>query len=561
MILILLFACSKNDNLILVNNSQSDYQIIISENASPWEQKAANELKKYIEKSTNVNLTISNTTKNPNKGIYIQIDTIAGKMAESIGFEAKDGNLYIKAGSGQYSLYAVYEFLEQSLGCRFYAPDAEKIPFKAVVEIPANLNYKYSPKIITRTVHSKLFYDNHGFADKQKVTYKAFPYYVEKARVHTFHAFVPAEVYFTEHPEYYALIDGKRRITQLCLSNHEVIEIVKQEVAKYFAEQPQASVISVSQNDNTQYCKCEKCATIDKEEGSSSGSMVRFVNQIAKEFPDKTISTLAYQYTRTACKTKPADNVLITLCSIECDRSAPIEEKCKDFAEDLKQWKELTSNIRIWDYTTQFTNFLAPFPNIYTLKPNIAFFADNNAKWVFEQHSNEPSELFELRSYLTARLLWNPEVATDSIIADFTSGYYHEAGPLVQKYIKLIHENIQKDKDFFLFLYGDPAQAFHSFLNAENLIKYNQFFDDAENEVANKPEILNRVKKARLGVSYATLEACRANISDIYTLKNKDFVGREYEKFVNTCKIAGIEWMNETRFSVEEYQKLYQSNI
>ncbi|MDF1550606.1 MAG: discoidin domain-containing protein, partial [Bacteroidales bacterium] len=47
----------------------------------------------------------------------------------------------------------------------------------------------------------------------------------------------------------------------------------------------------------------------------------------------------------------------------------------------------------------------------------------------------------------------------------------------------------------------------------------------------------------------------------IYTLKNKDFVGREYEEFVNTCKNAGIEWMNETRFSVEEYQKLYQNNI
>ena len=73
-------------------------------------------------------------------------------------------------------------------------------------------------------------------------------------------------------------------------------------------------------------------------------------------------------------------------------------------------------NIRIWDYTTQFTNFLAPFPNIRTLQPNIKFFRDNHAKWIFEQHSSNPSELFALRSYLTAKLLWNPDNDANEII-------------------------------------------------------------------------------------------------------------------------------------------------
>ena len=88
--------------------------------------------------------------------------------------------------------------------------------------------------------------------------------------------------------------------------------------------------------------------------------------------------------------------------------------------ESLIGWKELTEHIRIWDYTTQFTNFLAPFPNIQTLQPNIKFFRDNHATWVFEQHSHHPSELFELRSYLTAKLLWNPDLDADEIITEFT---------------------------------------------------------------------------------------------------------------------------------------------
>jgi len=557
----LLFACSQNETIVLVENQKSNYQIVIKEDAGELEKKAAHQLQEYIKKSTQAVLPIATMANAAKNSIIIETDSSDINNSGYIQFKTKEGNVYINGSDPKHTLYAVYEFIEQYLSCRFYAPGVEIIPEKTIIEIPHELNHTYSPPINTRTVHSNLFYENHDFADKHKVTYKAFPNYVEKARVHTFHRFVPAEIYFNKHPEYYALSNGERRSTQLCLSNPEVFEIIKQKVSEYFIEQPEAKVISVSQDDNTQYCRCDKCAAIDKEEGSPSGSMIRFVNKIAKNFPEKTISTLAYQYTRKACKTIPDDNVLITLCSIECDRSAPIEEKCKDFAEDLKAWKLLTSNIRIWDYTTQFTNFLAPFPNLHTLQPNIRFFVDNNATWVFEQHSRNPSELFELRSYLMAKLLWKPHSNTDSLITDFTDGYYEEAGSKIKEYIDLIHKELKKDKDFFLFLYGGPSQAFNSFLSAENLMKYNAIFDDAEKLIVDKPEVLKRIKTARLSTRYATMEACRANLSQKYSLKNQSFVKNEYEEFKSTCRNVGIEWMNETSFSVKEYLELYKINL
>ncbi|MEZ5010994.1 MAG: DUF4838 domain-containing protein [Bacteroidales bacterium] len=162
----------------------------------------------------------------------------------------------------------------------------------------------------------------------------------------------------------------------------------------------------------------------------------RFVNDVAGEFPSKTISTLAYQYTRKPAVTKPAANLLVTLCSIECNRGVPIEEGCADFAGDLKGWRDMTDNIRIWDYTTQFTNFMAPFPNFHTLAPNIRFFRDNNAKWIFEQHSNNPSELFELRSYLTARLLWNPDLDPVGITRIYRWILWSIAGRYVSQYVE-----------------------------------------------------------------------------------------------------------------------------
>lgn len=567
LLLISLNSCKEN-RLSIVNNGSTDY-VIVRDSKSEKVDFAAKELQSYLEKISGTKIPVVNTgdQKGSGKKIAVKIlDIDKNEIKISIG----NDDLIIGGGSDEAVKNAVYVFLEKYMDCDWYAPDAEKIPQKKKITLDKNISYSYTPEITTRTVHSRLFYQDSIFAGKLRVTTEAFPYYVPEARVHTFHRFVPEEKFYKKHPEYFALRNGKRIPTQLCLSNKEVLKIVKDSVASLFKQYPDAKVISVSQNDNTQFCTCEQCSKIDKEEGSPAGSMIRFVNKVAKEFPDKTISTLAYQYTRKPCKTRPDKNVLITLCSIECDRSAPITEKCTPFADDLRGWNKLTDHIRIWDYTTQFTNFLAPFPNIYTLQPNIKFFRDNHARWVFEQHSSNPSELFELRSYLTAKLLWNPDQDTDTLITEFTNGYYKEAGVYVKKYIDLIHQKIKEDPDFFLFLYGDPSQAFDSYLKPELLKKYDDFFNKAENAVEDDPVVLQRVKEARLGVDYAILEAGRKNISKDFTLIITDSEGRKninpyiekkLDQFVKTCNNADITMMNEMRFTVKDYYTSYKKAI
>ena len=563
-----LLSCEKK-NIELVKNRGTSYEILTIKNATEKEKHAATELQHYLEKISSVKIPIvDENNQNTNKR-KITVKKLNINPNE-VSIKTSEGNLIIGGGSENATLNAVYEFLEIYLNCRWYAPNEMVIPESKSIEIPKIIAYNYTPEITTRTVHSRLFYKNEGFAAKQKVTTIAFPNYVPSARVHTFHKFIPEEKFFKEHPEYFAFRNNKRIPTQLCLTNPTVFKIVRDSVASLFKRNPNSSVVSVSQNDNQQYCTCNNCSAIDSEEGSPSGTMIQFVNKIAAEFPDKTISTLAYQYTRKPSKTKPNKNVLITLCSIECDRSAPILEKCNDFADDIIGWHNITNNIRIWDYTTQFTNFLAPFPNIHTLQPNIKFFRDNHAKWVFEQHSNNPSELFELRSYITAKLLWNPDLNIEHLITDFTDGYYEEAGVYIKNYIDLIHKKIKEDPNFFLFLYGDPSQAFSSYLNPENLKTYDTFFDSAEKAIGYKKEILQRVKKARLSIDYAILEACRKGISKNYSLLIKDDKGNrivnplviaKLESFYNTCSKANITLMNEMRFTVQEYYDSYKKAI
>lgn len=560
--IILLVASCKPGEIVIINNGISNYEIVIPDNADTITQGAGNELSHYLNRISGADISlVKESSLNTGKNHFFIgfLPTVELTNPNTVSYKSQEQDLYITGGSPKSTLYAVYAFLEQELDCMWLSPEAEVVPQQNKVTIPADLNYTYSPEIGTRTVHSKLFYENHIFADKLKVTYEAFPGYVPEARVHTFHRFMPEGVFFEDHPEYYALSGEKRRSTQLCLSNPDVLKIVIDSVRAYFERNPGSDILSVSTNDNTQYCQCEECSAIDKEEGSASGTMIRFVNSVAEQFPDKTISTLAYQYTRKPCITKPAKNVLITLCSIECDRSKPIEEGCTDFATDLKGWKELTENIRIWDYTTQFTNFLAPFPNIKTLEANIRFFRDNNATWVFEQHSHNPSELFELRSYLMARLLWNPDLNTEDLIHEFCNAYYEEGGKYIESYIDAIHEEIKKAPDFFLFLYGDPSQGFSSFLRPEMLKHYDNLFLSAKDAVAGKPEISKRVDIARLSIHYAVLEASRKGFSEEYYLDSESEA--RLNIFEKICDEAGITAMNEMRFTVGEYIESYKKAI
>jgi hypothetical protein len=98
------------------------------------------------------------------------------------------------------------------------------------------------------------------------------------------------------------VVKGTRLPTQLCLSNPAVLEITTQNLRKKIAQNPAAKYWSVSQNDNRDYCTCDICRSLDSIEGSPSGSIINFVNKVADQFPDKMISTLAYEYGRHATK-------------------------------------------------------------------------------------------------------------------------------------------------------------------------------------------------------------------------------------------------------------------
>ena len=203
--------------------------------------------------------------------------------------------------------YGVYTFLEDYLGIRFLTHDHTFVPKVGGCRVIGPVDRTVRPPLQFRWSYYGVNQQKPEFGARLRVNAVS-----DDPRLggrtglglvtHSFHEQLPAEEYGEDHPEYYALVDGIRKLDgfydgpQLCLSNPEVLKRVTTAVLEQLAVNPAARNVSVSQTDHDNYCRCEPCAAIDEREGSPMGSILTFVNavadEVAKARPDVSVGIL-----------------------------------------------------------------------------------------------------------------------------------------------------------------------------------------------------------------------------------------------------------------------------
>ena len=520
--------------LVLAENGKSDYKIVLADSASPSTKYGAEELQRFLEQITGVKLPIvsDQQPKGPKEiilgenarlkdlGVTIDLPSLGkeGYVIRTVG-----ESLVIVGGSLRGNLYGVYGLLEDHLGCRWFAPGVSRIPKSPRLVVGA-IDDRQIPVLEYREPFTFECFDGDWAARNRmnsghaRLEAKHGGKMGISSLCHTWAWLMPTDKYFAAHPEYYAMVGGKRlkENPQLCCTNPEVRQICTEAVRKLMREQPQNVVFSVSQNDYDNHCECPKCQEVAKREESQMGPVMELVNYVAegieKEFPDRVVETLAYQWTRKPPKTiRPRPNVIIMLCSIECCFSHSLE-KCdsplnQKFCADIREWAKVAPRLWIWDYVTNFGNYLLPFPNQRVRAPNIRFFVANNVKGIFEQdtYDTADSELWALGGYMTAKLLWNPSYDANKAMTEFLDGYYGKAAPAVRTYIDMMHDHAEQ-KNLHVQLWTPPTSPH---MSDDILTKADAIWQQAERLVAGEPELLDRVKRSRMSVDFAILERAR----------------------------------------------------
>ncbi|MGI5818053.1 MAG: DUF4838 domain-containing protein [Armatimonadota bacterium] len=545
----------------------TDYAVVVDPQATVTEKHAAAELSSFLGRVTGARFEVIEADAALDMPcLYVGPGRASREIAPGLPWDdlSPDGivietvgeSLVLGGDRPRGTLYAVYTFLEDAVGCRWWAPDASFIPDAPDLTVPEQ-SVLHIPPLEYREVfwwdafdgdwaariksngHRPSLEEKHG----GKVSYAGF-------FVHTFRQLVPDE-HFAEHPEWFSersgtRIGGEGVRSQLCLTNPEVLNLIEARVRQRLEDHPDAGIVSVSQNDWDNHCLCAECLALEEQDGSAAGPLLRFVNDVAErigpDYPGVAVDTLAYQYTRRPPENvTPLPNVIVRLCSIECSFLQPLSSAANaSFGDDIRGWDEICDRLYVWDYTTNFGHYILPHPNLRVLAPNIRFFVEHGVKGVFEQgaYQSPGGEFALLRAWMLGRLLWDPSQDTDALIDEFVYGYYEAAGPFIREYITTLHDEAEAT-DHYMRIGGNLNAPW---LTLDLMGRAEELFERAEAAVSDDPEVLGRVRLARLPIRY------------VWAMR--------WHEFEAEARRQGIEWPGPADFAMnaEEFIEVAEAN-
>ncbi len=510
--------------ITLASSGKTDYTILISSGPTTMDEKAAADLAMWLKEMTGADFPVVKETpgfRSTGKVISIGQTTLyflsglpkpridLGRDGYSIA--TKGSAVFITGGKKRGIINGVYSLLEEDLGCRWYAVGTQTIPKSP------NLRFTPVPRSYRPVLEDRRspYYADAWDIDwslRNRTYCSGAPVKLEWGGhpriwgfVHTFNALLPPDEYFKDHPEYFSELKGKRQPMQWCMTNPDVLRIIKGKVKDILKAAPDTEFVEVSPNDWQDYCECVNCKKIIDEEGTYMGPLLQFINAVADsikdDYPNAKINTLAYLGTIVPPKNiKPRPNVSFWLCTDSYAWSKPNEFawETEKLAKSLEGWKKVNANLIIWDYPSSF-NYMKPNINMPVHQANLNYFIRNGATGVMFQCAHDVNYAADhsfMRSWVWAKQLWDPSRDTRSLMRDFNYGYYGAAGPYMQKYDDMLWDawnqvrKHRKDKNP-----PDPVdKAF--------VAKGWDLMKEAEAAASGDTELTRRIKVAEMPLMY-----------------------------------------------------------
>ena len=431
-------------------------------------------------------------------------------------------DVVLVGGGTRGTLYAVYRFLEDDCGVRWWMDGDEDVPPAKPLKFDA-LDQRGKPFFMCRDIYRSSTSDprtavrnrlNGNGASHIPAELGGGFEYGPPYHCHTWDRYMPFAKYGKEHPEWYALVNGERKggqsVAQMCLTCPGLAAEFSRRLEEFIARGeadaaakgvPAPRIYDISMNDNMRFCECTNCAAATAKFGHS-GRQLNFVNAIAEKaatkHPNLLFSTFAYYYSELAPSNgvRAADNVVVKLCNTRQNMAAGIFDDDNRFMHDqVLAWKGFTTNLFVWEYGVTFGNGKGyPFPNEFSLFDKYRFYADNGVKgFLIEHEYPECSDMYELKFRLECKALENPYQDVKGIIDDFMSRYYGAAGEKVLEARRLIDRRRRERRAFIMWF---PTLGEFNYLSDDDLAEVERIFLSAAESVKGDAKREKRVERA-----------------------------------------------------------------
>lgn len=566
-------AADKTDGITLAENGKASFAIVYPAKADGEFLMAIKDMQRILSEmigdavvaesdarlQSGYELCIGNT----NRTDVNLITFAAGINNDGYAIKFTENKLFLYADNNVAAINAIYGFLEDELGCVWLDMQNDYIPSLPTIILDKKDEIK-NPSIVWRSVYG--YEQMNSIAWKNKLKLNGVEYADGREAhsgwgtwCHTFFTFLDPKNYYESNPEYFSLQGGKRVANQLCLTNENVYDIVRNNLAERIAANPDKKYWDVSIMDvNKGGCECDECSALDKAEGSGMGSLLPFINRLADEFPDVMISTLAYFHTVEPPKTlKPRENVLIKLCAMPGDQASSYALGATKLADNFKKqvegWSKISNKLFIWDYTTNFSYLLMPFPNFAVQQANTEFYLENNVYGVFHQSSREyGGEMAELRAYIMAKLLWDNDIDVEYNMSKYLQLYYGKAaGGEISSIMQRMSDELYKSKKV-LGLYDVPSAHKNGYLSSTNVDYYFDCYNRAVDASKDNEIVLSRLEKYKISLLLARM------YQSGYDFAAKENAANEYFELMEK---HGIKSATEIKTDMAEVRNWFESDV
>ena len=461
-------------NEYIVKNAASDYEVLYPANALPLEMLAVNEFVAFFKEATQIALRVVSDDKMEEDGKYISIGytkllsdagyTYSTEELKTDGFKIKTLNddVLIFGASDYGSLYGAYETLGYLFDFEYFYNDCYSLNKGVtnlslydfdVVEVP-DIEYR-------ATGYGSLSNNN---MDCYRLRMRPYPDFFIPINGIVFHNSLS---YVQSSPDYNAAYWLATSGDQLCYTaggNEEELEKMLNAsfatLKDHLIRMPDRKVVTFTIEDNPNFCACEACQDIISQyNGANSSVVIMFLNKLnakvrawfqedeGKPYArDLDIVFFAYNATTEAPVVfneqtqkyeginglKLDEGISVMYAPIAADFTGSLKEGINvQYYKTAQQWSDITRNMYLWIYSTNFVYYLAPYDSFDGIADNYATAKEVKTRWIFDQAQwNEygfSTGWSNLKSYLNAKLAWDADADIDELINDFFKTYFGPA--------------------------------------------------------------------------------------------------------------------------------------
>lgn len=464
--------------LYLIRNGNSNYRIVIADDADTNETMAAQDLQKFVKTSTGVTLEIIKESASVSSGKYIYLGATEASKRAGItpSFEQTMNNgfrmvrigdhLYLRGYTSIGTRNSVYEFLTRYFGYDYYALDEIYVAKTEKVAV-YDLDEVVNPSFDWRTAnYGWAVWDTNTAAQMQMN--QAPEFYINGWDCHYSYDIVSPVTYdYTSDrykdwfaPRVVSTNGGSNEPVQLCYSNEEMAETYIANLLQIIEKSKQPYII-LGQEDHPWWCECDNCKALADQYGTDAAVMILFLNKVqaavdewfAQNRPsEKPTMCLMFAYYDTVVPPvnwnaqtgawEPIDEAMVInpnsgIMFAPIDMESDVAFSDYDAADktnphgQLLGWNSCTDNIFVWLYSQNFSQYFLPYNTFDTVQENYELLLETGCVSILDQTQSDSKGYMTgwnmAKAYLLKELQWDNTQNTEDVLRRFFNRYYGDA--------------------------------------------------------------------------------------------------------------------------------------